>query len=172
MNKPLHGKRLYLSGPIEFSPDGPNWRLAPKKVFTERFGLEVFDPFEDPKQRVAPELAAAKAVKDYDKVEEIAAKFVRKDLAMVDHSHLLVANLIYGVQTCGTYHEIINANNLKKPTLLVSELGKEKISSWLYGFVHHQSMFNSWAELYDFLDGVNKGNEATNHRWALIYGLV
>ncbi len=46
----LAGKRCYLSGTIENDTTGFNWRTEPKKVLINRFGIDLFDPFDDPKQ--------------------------------------------------------------------------------------------------------------------------
>ena len=38
----LKNKTMYLSGAIEFGGD-VNWRIEPKKILTEEFGLHIFD---------------------------------------------------------------------------------------------------------------------------------
>ena len=74
--------------------------------------------------------------------------------------------------TCHTInHEIINSNNAKKPTLLVSE-HKKLIPLWYYGFIPHRCMFTGWEALYEYLDGVDKGKEKDNDRWSYVYGLI
>jgi nucleoside 2-deoxyribosyltransferase len=162
---------LYLSGPIE-NGDLINWRIEPKKVLNERFGIKIYDPFDDPKQQWAQKLIEARANKDYDTMVRISKSFVRKDLCLVDRSDMLIANLPYKVSTTGTIHEIINSNNAKKPTLIVCEQGKEKVPLWLYGFIPPEVMFGSWNELYDYLEEVNEGKHMDNNRWQFIYGMV
>ena len=46
---------------------------------------------------------------NWDLVEEIAASFVAKDLSLVDRADILFAYLPYKISTCGSHHEIINA---------------------------------------------------------------
>jgi hypothetical protein len=167
----LHGKRCYLSGPIE-NGSGPNWRDEPKQVLTERFGIDLFDPFADPKQVWAEELYKARSNKDFDTIVRIAKCFVRKDLSMVDRADFLIAYVPYKVPTTGTHHEIINSNNAKKPTLLVCPQGKEFVPLWYYGFIPPECMFGSWEELYAYLDEVDRGRHKTNNRWHFIYGMV
>lgn len=171
MSKPLNGKRCYLSGPIEFGTD-LNWRIEPKKVLVEKYGIDVFDPFADPKQQWVPDLQAAREAKDYDAMARIARTFVRKDLYSVDRSDILIAYLPYGVPTTGTHHEIINSSDNKRPTLLVCPQGKQFIPIWYYGFIPHQVMFGSWDELYGYLDEVNEGLHKDNHRWWFTYGMI
>lgn len=168
----LQNKRLYLSGPIELAQDIHNWRMEPVKQLTSRFGLNIFDPFSDPKQQWADDLRLAKKEKRFDVVTHIAKSFVRKDLSMVDRADILIARLPYGVPTTGTVHEIINAVNAKKPVLLMCEEGLDKIPSWYFGFIPVEVMFDSWDKLYSYLEEVDSGLHKSNDRWAFVYGLV
>jgi hypothetical protein len=170
--KPLTDARLYLSGPIEHSTDSFNWRTEPTKVLTERFKVDLFDPFSDPKQQWLPALKEARDRKDFAEMSRIARSFVRKDLGKVDRSDILIAYLPYKVATTGTHHEIITSVNSKKPTLLVCPQGVEFIPLWYFGIVPTEVMFGSWEALYDYLDSVNRGEQVHNNRWAFVYGLV
>tara|TARA_Y100000034_G_scaffold132113_1_gene194338 strand:- start:6634 stop:7173 length:540 start_codon:yes stop_codon:yes gene_type:complete len=170
--KVLMGSRAYLSGPIENCESETNWRIEPKKILSEEFQVDVFDPFDDPKQQWVPVLEQAKVDKDYDKIAEIAKAFVRKDLCMVDRSDYIIARLPYKVATTGTHHEIIVSNDAKKPTLLVCPEGKEHVPAWYYGFIPHRFMFSSFGELYEYLREVDDGKHRDEDRWAFVYGLV
>ena len=167
----LEGKRCYLSGPIDYCND-LYWREGPKKVLTEEFGIDLFDPFADPKQMWHEELKVAQEAMDYDEMARIAKGFVRKDLAMVDHSHFVIAYLPYKLPTTGTHAEIINSIERKKPTLLVCPQGKNRLPLWYYGIVPHQVMFGSWEDLYHYLREVNDGKHRDNHRWWITYEMV
>lgn len=167
----LANTRCYLGGPIENSVD-ENWRVSPKKVLVDEFNINLFDPFEDPKQQWVPELEKARKNKDYETMTKIASSFVRKDLAIVDRCDFIVSYLPYKVATTGTHHEIINSVNAKKPTLLVCPQGREYISTWYYGFVPHEFMFGSWEELYFYLREVDQGKYKENIKWAFVYGLI
>ena len=168
----LAGKRCYLSGPIENDTQGHNWRTEPKRILTVRFGIDMFDPFADPKQSFTDDLYQARDNRNYDTIVKIAKGFVRKDLAMVDRADFLIAYLPYKVPTCGTHHEIINSNNAKKPTLLICPQGKEFVPLWYYGFIPHEFMFGSWEGLYDYLQEVDDYKHVNNNRWHFIYGMV
>jgi len=167
----LKNIKVYLSGPIENDNLNHNWRTKPVEILTEKFGIDVFDPFADPKQQWVPELNKARQEKDFDTMIKIAKRFCRKDLSNVDSSTALIAYLPFKVATTGTHHEIINANNAKKPTLLVSEQ-KENIPLWYWGFIPKEFMFGGWDELWAYLQSVNDGNEKHNNRWAITYGLL
>ena len=113
----LKGKRCYLSGPIQYDTTGHNWREEPKKVLIEEFGIDLFDPFEDPKQQWVPILQEAQRNKDYEGMTKISRQFVRKDLCMVDRSDFIVSYLPHKIPTTGIgTTKIINSVNAKKPT--------------------------------------------------------
>ena len=172
MAEHLKGKRCYLSGPIQYDTTNLNWRIEPTKTLTEEFGIDVFDPFADPKQQWVPKLEAARKQEDFEEIKRIAKKFVRKDLAEVEHSHMLIAYLPLKVPTTGTHHEIINANDRKKPTFLVCNEGKASIPVWYFGFIRPEFMFGSWDELYNYLREINAGHHTDNDRLARIYDLI
>lgn len=169
----LKNSLFYLSGAIENqNPDAPNWRTEPTKVMTERFGINVFDPFLDPKQNWTAVLNRARKEKDYETMTAVARRFVAKDLSMVLKADALVAYLPRSVPTTGTTHEIIISSNSKKPTMLICPEGRENISFWWYGFVKPEFMFSSWDELYSYLDEVNCGKHKENRRWQFLCGLI
>lgn len=167
----LYQKRTYLSGPIQYDTSEVNWRLDVIQQLQMRFGLNIFDPFSDPKQKNTPILENARKFKDYSKIAEIAKTFVRKDLAMVDRADIVIAFLPHKVPTVGTHHEVINSNNAKKPTLLVTNTNDiSDIPMWYFGFIPKEFMFPNWDKLYEYLESVNKGEQRSNNRWSYIYG--
>lgn len=168
----LEGKRCYLSGPIQFGDD-LTWRDKPKEVLTKKFRIDLFDPSTDPKQQWVSLLEEAKKTKDYKKVATIARMFVRKDLAMVDRADLVIAYIPHKVPTTGVCHEIINSNNAKKPTLLVSNCNDiAYIPVWYFGFIPLEFMFPNWDALYRYLEEVNDGKHKHIDRWSFIYGEI
>lgn len=170
---PLKNARCYLSGPIENDKLKSNWRAEPKKNLSDKFGIEIFDPFDDPKQQWVPSLVKAREEKDYDFIVKVAKGFVRKDLAMVDRADIVIAYLPQGVSTTGTHHEIINSNNAKKPTLLVTDSNDiANIPLWYFGFIPIEFMFPNWDALYAYFEAVNKGDHLLNNRWSFLYGEI
>lgn len=168
----LKGKRVYLGGPIEHCNAKSNWRL-PVIDRLSQFGLDVFDPFDDPKQQWVPCLSKAREEKDYATISQIARDFVHKDLQIVQKTDILIAQLPKGVPTTGTHHEIFTASELKTPTLLVCPEGKEHIPFWYFGvFKDHDQFFSSWDECYQFLADVEAGKHIGKRRWAYVYGKI
>lgn len=168
----LKGTRSYLAGPIESADPTNDWRSAPKKFLIEELKIDLFDPHADPKQQCFSELTIAKTKRDYEAVENIAKRFVRKDLGRVDRSDFIIACLPKGVPTVGTVHEIINSNDTKKPTLLVCPEGKQYIPSWYFGFISHKNMFGSWDDLYEYLREVDAGKHMSDDIWAYVYKII
>jgi hypothetical protein len=168
----LKGIRAYLGGPIEFDRTDLNWRTEPTNVLSSRFGINVFDPFADPKQRWVSVLQDAKSRCDTDEMAKVAKNFVRKDLSMVDRSDILISCLPEGVPTCGSHHEIFVSNNAKKPTLLVCTQGRQKLPIWYYGFISPEFMFGSWDDLYGYLSEVDDGKHKANNRWWFVYNMI
>ena len=166
----LNNKKFYLSGPIEFVRE--NWRDSVIKQLKDDFCVDVYDPFSDPKQQWVEKIAEAKFNKNYQAIQDIAKKFVRKDLGMVDRSDGLIAYLPYKIPTIGTHHEVINSINAKKPTLLVCPQGKENVPVWYYGICKIDHMFGSWDELFKFLHEVNQGLHQNDDKWSFVYDLV
>lgn len=171
MNGYLKNTNFYLGGPIEHGLE-IDWRSDPKRILTEEFGINVFDPFCDPKQQWATKLYEAKEREDWETVAKIAKRFVHKDLTIVDRMDAIISFLPHKLPTTGTVHEIINADERKKPTLLVCLEGKKNIPAWYFGIVRHEYMFGSWDEVYAYLKRVDAGECTDDERWDLVYGRI
>jgi nucleoside 2-deoxyribosyltransferase len=168
----LDGVKCYLSGPIEFASDC-FWRAEPIHILKEKFGLEVFNPFADEKQQWTHDIKTARESDNVEELVRIAKSFVRKDLGMVDRSDFLIAYIPFGIKSVGTVHEIVNSNNSKKPTLLVTDQQTiTQLPLWYFGFINVRYMFAGWNSLYKYLDKVNNGEEKEDDRWHLVYGIV
>lgn len=163
----LKGKKIYLSGPIEFGEE--DWRPEPKKRLKSDFGIDVFDPYEESKRLWHERIVRAKANLDFRDLSEVSKSIVSRDLGMVHRSDALIACLPYMVPTIGTHHEIIESMNTGKPTMIVCPEGKNKIPIWHFGFVPLECIFGSWDELYTYLFEVD-ANRAGDGRWDFIRG--
>ena len=167
----LKGRRAYLGGPIENAPD-PDWHKEHAKILVDRFQINLFNPFTDPKQQWVSQLLAARENRDFDTMNSIAKDFVHKDLGCVDRSDFMVSYMPYKVPTTGTHHEIIEGSSNKKPVLLVCPEGKELIPFWYFGFIPHRHMFGSWDDLYAYLSEVDAGKHKDDYKWSFVYGLI
>ena len=82
---------------------------------------------------------------------------VHVDLRMVDVSDGVIVYLDPETPMCGTYHELINALQQRKPTLVVVEGGKKKAPNWLFGIMNFNFMFDSFDDLKTFLKQIDEG---------------
>ena len=163
----LEKTTCYLSGPISYVD--VDWR-GPLLDVLNNFNINVFDPFRDPKQQWVAKLEEAKVKGDVKTYQDICRKFVRKDLAIVDRCDFVVAYLPYKVPTVGTHHEIINANNSKKPTLLFCPTGIFNIPPWYWGFIDPKYFFAELDHLETYLMEVDNGLHKDDFRWSVAYG--
>ena len=76
---------------------------------------------------------------------------------MVDVSDVVIVYLDTSISMCGTYHELINALQQRKPTLVVIEGGKAKAPNWLFGIMNFNFMFDSFDDLKTFLKQIDEG---------------
>ena len=137
----LRDARVYLSGPMDFvasraAEKATGWRTRIGQ-FLRRLGVVVFDPWEKPEIRAmhdygregegttdvrvawtykgGEEGAAARA-----QVAESFWPALHIDLRMVDTSDFIICYCPTNVYSVGTPHEIILANEQRKPVLFVS----------------------------------------------------
>lgn len=172
----LHGKSVYLCGPISFvDDDGVKWRehISPK---LEAFGIKI----EDPTKKTVFGVGEIKDDKDYfkklikeRKFKECKEKFwpiVRKDLRSVDLADFLIVNFLPKIPTVGTIHEIIVASHMeKKPVLLhVSEKELDNLNPWILTFVKPQWIFTNWIDMINYLTSLDKtGPKMDSSHWTL-----
>lgn len=161
--------------------NGNPWAEEASYVLSEEFGVDVLNPFNDPKQQWEKNLrdlrekgvAAGKdaVIPEVDsEIERITHGFVRKDLKWVSQSHFLIACLPKGVATTGTHNEIVNSVNNKNPTLIVCPEGRYFVPFWYWGMSTQR--FGSWESLWNYLEEVNSGDHKDDDRWSYVYGLV
>jgi len=165
----------YLAGSIDYAPDdGVGWREKIKAGIKSRnINLSILDPtkkFGNLKSESKEEKElhfSLKEQKKYDELTMYMKKIVRQDLRQIDFCDFLIAKIDVSIHSCGTYHEIILADNQHKPVLLIVEGGKNNCPSWLFGILDHNLMFNSEIELLNFLNEVNNGKMEIGDKWIL-----
>lgn len=166
----LKDKLFYLSSPIEFGVD--NWRYEFKNILINKFKINIYDPFLDPKQQWTKQILKARKEKNYDKIALIAKNFVLKDYLMVDKADGLIAYLPYRVPTIGVHYEISRSLNSSKPTFLICPEGKELLPVWYYGIINHKNMFGNFYDFYDYLEKINNGNIKNDDSLLAIYNKI
>ena len=70
------------------------------------------------------------------------------------------------IHSCGTYDEIFESLRRRKPTLIVHKGGKSQMSMWLRGKMNHNFVFDTFDELYAYLEALHDGTVEPDYtRW-------
>ena len=170
----LNNHRVYLAGPIDHaSDDGVGWReeLTP---YLEKMGLTILDPTNKPVSQCRyneigdEKLHIQKLVnlKRWDELRTMAKEIVLVDLRMVEVSDFMIAYIDKDIHICGTYDEIFESLRRRKPTLIVHKGGKSQMSMWLRGKMNHNFVFDTFDELYAYLEALHDGTVEPDYtRW-------
>lgn len=169
----LNGKSVYLAGPIhDVADDGKSWRAMMSPRLKE-FGISIEDPTHKSIHgigEVGDDKALFKQLAKERKFDELKDKFwpvVRKDLRMIDKVDFMIAVYSPKVRMLGTIHELVIAQNQRKPILLYCEESElDDLNPWILTFAKKGCFFTSWDKLIDHLKEVDKGNFDYNY-WTL-----
>jgi|TARA_R110001632_G_scaffold104070_6_gene212891 nucleoside 2-deoxyribosyltransferase len=170
----LNNHRVYLAGPIDHADDdGVAWRqkLSP---YLKKMGLTILDPTDKPVSQCRYNEVGAekdhiqklKKLKRWDELRNLAKEIVLVDLRMVEVSDFMIAYVDKDIHLCGTYDEIFESLRRRKPTLIVHKGGKAEMSMWLRGKMNHNFIFDSFDELYEYLEALHDGTVEPDYtRW-------
>jgi nucleoside 2-deoxyribosyltransferase len=167
----LNGKSVYLAGPIhDVTDDGVGWREMITPRLTE-FGIVVTDPTKKTIYgEVADDKTLFKQLASERRFDELKEKFwpvVRKDLRMIDKADFLIAVYSPNVKMLGTIHELVIAQNQRKPIILFCKDSEaEDINPWVLTFAKKGCFFTKWDDVIKHLQEVDKGNFDYNY-WTL-----
>ena len=169
----LNNHRVYLAGPIDHADDGVSWRqkLSP---YLKKMGLTILDPTDKPVSQCRyneigaekDQIMKLKKLKRWDELRNLAKEIVLVDLRMVEVSDFMIAYIDKDIHLCGTYDEIFESLRRRKPTLIVHKGGKAEMSMWLRGKMNHNFVFDSFDELYEYLEALHDGTVEPDYtRW-------
>ena len=129
----------YLSGAMEYSPDqGRGWRQEVSLLLKERLGHEVFNPNEEINQILSDEEELhfrEWKENDEEKFKTIMNRIIDRDLRhLTEKSDYVICKWDeYAIKGGGTHGEITVAYYHKIPVFLLSEMPRNRISSWILG---------------------------------------
>lgn len=129
----------YLSGAMEYSPDqGRGWRQEVSLLLKERLGHEVFNPNEEINQILSDEEELhfrEWKENDEEKFKILMNRIIDRDLRhLTEKSDYVICKWDeYAVKGGGTHGEITVAYYHKIPVFLLSEMPRNRISSWILG---------------------------------------
>jgi len=170
----LTNHRVYLAGPIDHArDDGVGWRKS-ITPHLNKMGLTILDPTNKPTSQckwneIGDEKNLIKRLVDlqrWDELRELAKEIVLVDLRMVEVADFMICYIDKDVHLCGTYDELFEALRRRKPTLIVHKGGKKEMSMWLRGKVNHNFVFETFDDLYSYLEALHDGTiEPDYTRW-------
>lgn len=161
----LTGARCYLAGPIDYAKDdGIVWRRDMTE-FLNGYGSIVLDPTDKPTTQckyneVGDEKANIKQLiklERWDELRDLAKSIALVDLRMVEVSDFLIAYVNTKLHMCGTYDEIFQSLNQRKPTYVVIDGGKAAMPLWLRAKLNHNFVFGSFDDLKEYLTALHTG---------------
>ncbi len=165
----------YLSGPIEYDPDGAKWR-EDITIELSKLGVKCFDPYKKPFTTSVEE--STENVQNwknelkkgnFDLVESFAKRIRSEDLRMVDYASFLIVYINPKVPSFGTIEELSWACRCKKPIFIVVEGGKSNCPLWIMGMLPHKYIYNTFEEVLDKLAQINSESiEIDSSRWKIL----
>lgn len=170
----LEKTKTYLVGPMEFVTDGSSWRERVTEELAP-LGITCFDPYKKPFESDIKEdketqarLIADRESGNLEPIHEHMKEIIAADLAMVDRADFIIAYLNPNVPTFGTMHEIVVANQAKKPIFIFVEGGVRKTPLWMLGLLPVKYFYNNLDELLFTIKQINSGGiPIDSKRWRL-----
>lgn len=170
----LTNHRVYLAGPIDHATDdGVGWR-ASITPHLNKMGVTILDPTNKPTSQckwneIGDEKDHIKRLVNlqrWDELRNLAKEIVLIDLRMVEVSDFMICYIDKDIHLCGTYDELFEALRRRKPTLIVHKGGRKEMSMWLRGKVNHNFVFETFEDLYSYLEALHDGTVEPDYtRW-------
>lgn len=164
---------ICLVGPIDHLPDdGVGFRQEIKHKIIEA-GLKVrfFDPTNKPVggfKEIGHEKNYAFNLRAEGRFKELKAfvhAFRRQDLRAVHVSDIVVAYVDPDVHMCGSYNEILVAEQEDKPRLAVIKGGVRRCPLWLFDVFGPSDMFDDINSLVARLTDIDSGKHPFDPTW-------
>jgi len=155
---------------MDLAPDGGvQWRESITPWLHSR-GVIVYDPTKKPIdigwERIENRDYRRQLKEDgqYDQLKAEMKPVRCTDLRMVDITDFLIVNLDMSIYTTGTHEEITTANRSKKPVIIRCQQGKNSVPDWLFGMLPHETFFQEWEQVYEYLDLIDREGR-NDGRW-------
>lgn len=171
----LYKLRAYLAGNIEYTSGHTDWRQYMTYELEYNLQSIVLSPLNQVFLNQVHEsdedrelLKKWREDGEYDKVSSYMKSVVQKDLRMIDICDFVIIRLEVDKPTFGTIHELIEANNQKKPLFIIVD-DKKKIPLWLFGIIKHKYFYTSEDEVLKMLYDIDCGHvKIDSDRWKIL----
>lgn len=170
----LRDTRVYLAGNMEYTEDCVDWRDYVKTKLSD-VGIKVLSPldttFVDQKTESHDDRERLKRNRESGNllaVHEYMRQVIQKDLRLIDLSDFVIVNFEIQKPTFGTMHEIVIADQQKKPIFLIVN-DKSKTPLWLMGLLKPHYIYNNIDEALEIIKKIDSGvKEIDLRRWRLL----
>jgi len=174
MKNILKNTKVYLAGNMEYTDDSANWRKDVTDKL-EKLNIKVLSPLDtmfmfqnDEGDEDRKMLKSARENEDYEYVHNYMKGVVQKDLRLIDLSDYIIVNLEIYKPTFGTMHEIVVADQQKKPIFLVVN-NKQHTPLWLLGLLKPQYIYNNIDDAIEMIRKIDSGEKQIDlRRWRLL----
>ncbi len=169
----LAGTRCYLGGNLEHT-DAKPWRPILKNRLTS-IGVSCLSPTEtmfEGQQAETPEFRAEllknRELGNLQLVHESMRPIIQRDLRAIDLCDFCIFRIETDKPTWGTVHEIVVANQQKKP-IFIAAGDKGKIPLWLLGLLKPSYFYDDIEEVVAKLFAINVGKVLVDSgRWRIL----
>lgn len=181
MSGKLEKATCYLSGPIEFAPDGGvQWRREFIRLTLEA-GLKLYyiDPTNKPGGHNIPMMEdkshQEKLQKEgrWQEMRDYVANYRAYDLRAVDASDFMIFLIDPTIPQWGTANEVYEAEREHKPSFFICEGGLYNLPRWLFDVVDLEedglrcNVFETVEQVVQELVGYNDGTYPMGREWIL-----
>jgi len=174
MKNILKNTKVYLAGNMEYTNDATNWRSYVAKEL-EKLEIKVLSPLDtmfmfqnNEADEDRKKLKLARENEDYEYVHNYMRGVVQKDLRLIDLSDYIIVNLEIQKPTFGTMHEIVIADQQKKPIFLIVN-NKKQTPLWLMGLLQPHYIYNTIDEALEMIKKIDSGIKPIDlRRWRLL----
>lgn len=170
----LKGAKTYLAGNLEHSDDDSGWREAVEAQLSP-MGITCLSPIKAAfKNQIVESKEDRERLKlmrqngEWGRVASYMKEVIKKDLRLIDLSDFVIFNFEFDKPTFGTMHELVIAEQQKKPIFITCR-DLKAVPLWIIGLINKKYFYNSVDEIVAMVKKINSGErEADSDRWRLL----
>lgn len=166
---------MYLAGNMEHTAGAEGWRDFVKQRLSP-IGVNILSPVDTKFLGYPVEsrddilrMKRERRNGNLDTVSEYMKRVIRKDLRLIDLSDFVIVNMEVLKPTFGTMHELVIADQQKKPIFLSISEGRHECPLWILGLVNPKFIYNNIDEVVETILKIDDGSiELNPERWRLL----
>lgn len=173
----LYRTKFYLAGAMQNDSSGNNWRIEAEAELS-KLGIFCFNPYSKPfldSDKLEEGNEAHQLFKTWmkegrlDLVAERMKPIRNFDLNCIDRADAVICKVNPNVPTWGTPEELSLCSQIRRPTFIFVEGGREFCPYWLLAMFNPKYIYNSLEEIINVLKDIHLGKEPINNdKWRLL----